>query len=220
MNMEAIRKNMKAVQNTLDKRRIRGMESRKLILKAAVDSIATLGLGKLTLDRVAERVGISRGLVVFHFKTKDNLIEEVLAYLGEKYSSGWHVILEAAEESDMSKLLRLIDYDIGFACDNPTYVSAWHAFWGELKGSDMYQQHVGQRDVGYAKDYELLLQKISGDGRYNKQELSLITRGLFVMMFGIWVQVHLNPAPDDYAINTQTVRLFLRGVFPETAIQN
>jgi TetR/AcrR family transcriptional repressor of bet genes len=220
MNMEAVRKNMKAVQNTLDKRRIRGMESRKLILKAAVDSIATLGLGKLTLDRVAERVGISRGLVVFHFKTKANLIEEVLAYLGEKYSSGWRVILEAAEESDISKLLRLIDYDIGFACDNPTYVSAWHAFWGELKGSDMYQEHVGQRDVGYAKDYELLLQKISGDGRYNKQELSLITRGLFVMMFGIWVQVHLNPGPDDYAINTQAVRLFLRGVFPETAIQN
>ena len=216
--MEAVRKNMKAVQNTADKRRIRGRESRKLILKAAVDSIATLGLGKLTLDRVAERVGISRGLVVFHFKTKDNLIEEVLLYLGEKYSSGWNVILEATAESEMSKLLRLIDYDIGFACDNPTFVSAWHAFWGELKGSDMYQKHVGQRDLGYANDYELLLQKISGDGRYNKQELSLITRGLFVMMFGIWVQVHLNPGPDDYELNTRAVRLFLRGVFPETEI--
>lgn len=209
---------MEAVHNTLDKRRARGIESRKLILKAAVDSIATLGLGKLTLDRVAERVGISRGLVVFHFKTKDNLIEEVLAYLGKKYSGGWNEIREATAEPEMSKLLRLIDYDIGFACDNPTYVSAWHAFWGELKGSDMYQEHVGQRDVGYAKDYEFLLQKISGDGRYNKQELSLITRGLFVMMFGIWVQVHLNPGPDDYELNTQAVRLFLRGVFPETEI--
>jgi TetR/AcrR family transcriptional repressor of bet genes len=216
--MEAVQKNMKAVQNTVDKRRVRGKESRKLILKAAVYSIATYGLGKLTLDRVAERVGISRGLVVFHFKTKDNLIEEVLAYLGEKYAGGWNVILEAAAESDMSKLLRLIDYDIGFACDNPTFVSAWHAFWGELKGSDMYQEHVGQRDLGYANDYELLLQKISGDGRYNKQELSLITRGLFVMMFGIWVQVHLNPGPGDYEINTQAVRLFLRGVFPEAEI--
>ncbi len=210
--------NVKPVQNTLDKRRIRGKESRKLILQAAVDSIATLGLGKLTLDRVAERVGISRGLVVFHFKTKDNLIEEVLAYLGEQYSGGWNLILEAAAESDMSKLLRLIDYDIGFACDNPTFVSAWHAFWGELKGSDMYQEHVGQRDLGYANDYELLLQKISGEGKYNLQELSLVTRGLFMMMFGAWVQVHLNPGPDDYEVNTKAVRLFLRGVFPETEI--
>jgi TetR/AcrR family transcriptional repressor of bet genes len=216
--MEAVQKNMKAVRNTLDKRRIRGQESRKLILKAAVDSIAKLGLGKFTLDSVAERVGISRGLVVFHFKTKDNLIEEVLAYLGKKYSGGWQAILEQAAESDMAKLLRLIDYDIGFACDNPTYLSAWHAFWGELKGNVLYQERVGQRDVGYANDMELLLQKISGDGKYNKQELSLVTRGLFVMMFGIWVQVHLNPGPDDYEVNTRTVRLFLRGVFPETEI--
>ena len=66
---------MKAARKTVDKRRVRGEESRKLILKAAVDSIATRGLGKLTLDQVADRVGISRGLVVFHFKTKDNLTQ-------------------------------------------------------------------------------------------------------------------------------------------------
>jgi TetR/AcrR family transcriptional repressor of bet genes len=210
--------NMEAVQNTLDKRRIRGQESRKLILKAAVNSIATYGLGKLTLDRVAERVGISRGLVVFHFKTKDNLIEEVLAYLGKQYSGGWEAILEEAAESDMAKLLRLIDYDIRFACDNPTFVSAWHAFWGELKGNVMYQENGRQRDVEYANDMELLIRSIGGEGKYNMQELSLINRGLFVMMFGVWIQVHLNPGPDDYELNTQAVRLFLRGVFPEAAI--
>jgi TetR/AcrR family transcriptional repressor of bet genes len=215
--MEAVQKNKKAV-NTLDKRRIRGQESRKLILKAAVLSIATYGLGKLTLDRVAERVGISRGLVVFHFKTKDKLIEEVLAYLGKQYSGGWEAILEEAAESDMAKLLRLIDYDIKFACDNPMLVSAWHAFWGELKGNIMWQENGRQRDVEYANDMELLLRRIGGEGKYNIQELSLINRGLFVMMFGIWIQVHLNPGPDDYELNTQAVRLFLRGVFPDAEI--
>jgi AcrR family transcriptional regulator len=59
---------MSVAEKTADKRRVRGEESRKLILKAAVDSIATMGLGKLTLDRVADRAGISRGLVVFHIK--------------------------------------------------------------------------------------------------------------------------------------------------------
>ena len=43
----------------------------------------------------------------------------LLAYLGEMYSGGWVEILEEAADSDISKLLRLIDYDIGFACDNP-----------------------------------------------------------------------------------------------------
>ena len=69
---------MSEVIKTPDKRRLRGEQSRRLILQAVIDSIALEGLGRFTLDRVAERVGISRGLVVFHFKSKKNLIEEVL----------------------------------------------------------------------------------------------------------------------------------------------
>jgi TetR/AcrR family transcriptional repressor of bet genes len=209
---------MSAAEKTVDKRRVRGEESRKLILKAAVDSIATMGLGKLTLDRVADRVGISRGLVVFHFQSKDNLIEEVLSYLGRQYQGGWEAVLGGEAKSDMERLVRLIDYDIRFACENPKYVSAWHAFWGEAKGNIMYQEQVVQRDIGYSRDMEHLLEKISGDGEYDKQELSLVTRGLFVMMFGIWVQVHLNPDPNDYELNSKAVRLFLGRMFPNTKI--
>jgi TetR/AcrR family transcriptional repressor of bet genes len=209
---------MEVAAKTVDKRRVRGEESRRLILKAAIDSIATMGLGKLTLDQVAERVGISRGLVVFHFKSKDNLIEEVLSYLGRRYHGGWVTILEGEAKSDMDKLVKLIDYDIRFACENPKYVSAWHAFWGEAKGNVMYQEQVGQRDIGYARDMEGLLENISGDGEYDKQELSLVTRGLSAMNFGIWVQLHLNPGPDDYEINSRSVRLFLSRMFPNTEI--
>ena len=88
--------------------------------------------------------------MVFHFKSKDNLIEEVLAYLGRQYTSGWKTILQSEAKSNIEKLMRLIDYDIRFACENPKYVSAWHAFWGETKGNVMYQEKVGQRDLGYA----------------------------------------------------------------------
>jgi TetR/AcrR family transcriptional repressor of bet genes len=209
---------MEVAEKTVDKRRVRGEESRKLILKAAVDSIATFGLSKLTLDQVAERVGISRGLVVFHFKSKDNLIEEVLSYLGRQYHSGWEAILNGEAKSDMDKLVRLIDYDIRFAHENPNYLSAWHAFWGEAKGNVMYQEQEGQREKGYSGDMERLLAKISGDGEYDKRELSLVSRGLFVMMFGIWVQLHLNPGPNDYEINRKSVRLFLSRMFPNTEI--
>ena len=207
---------MEQATKTKDKRRLRGEESRKLILQAAIDSIATQGLANLTLDRVAHRVGISRGLVVFHFKSKNRLIEEVLNYLGKQYSGGWHAIVEAETEASTSKLLRLIDYDIRFACENPRYVSAWHAFWGDSKGNLLFQQQVVPRDEGYAADLALLLEKISDEGGYDKRDLSSITRGLFVMTFGIWIQLHLNPGPDDYDVNTKAIRLFLEKMFPQT----
>jgi len=208
---------MSGIIKTTDKRRLRGEESRRLILQAAVDSIALEGLGRLTLDRVAERVGISRGLVVFHFKSKKKLVEEVLHYLGLQYSGGWYEIVAEKDEDDVSKLLRLIEYDIRFACENPKYVSAWHAFWGDAKGNQLFHELVVPREEGYTADMASLLEKISAAGGYNKQDLPTITRGLVAMMFGIWTQLHLNPGVDDCSINTDAVRLFLRKMFPNTS---
>ena len=201
---------------TTDKRRLRGEESRKLILQAAVDSIATDGLGRLTLDRVAERVGISRGLVVFHFKSKIKLIEEVLQYLGIQYSTGWYTIVEEKDEDDVLKLLRLIDYDIRFACENPKFVSAWHAFWGDSKGNMLFHELVVPRDEAYAADLSKLLHRVNETGGYDNQEIASIARGLVLIMFGVWTQLHLNPGEDDYNVSFKAVRLFLEKMFPDT----
>lgn len=206
---------MTVVSITTDKRRIRGEESRRLILLAAIDSIAEKGLGRLTLDQVAERVGISRGLVVFHFKSKQKLIEEVLEYLGSQYSQGWNEIVEV-DEASTSKLLHLLEYDIRFACENPKYLSAWHAFWGDTKGNLLFQEQVVPRDEDYAADMARLLENISDEGGYGNQDLASITRGLVTMMYGIWVQLHLNPGANDYDINIKAVQLFLQKMFPQT----
>jgi len=197
---------MNEITKKPDKRRLRGEESRRLILQATVDSIAMEGLGRLTLDRVADRVGISRGLVVFHFKSKNKLVEEVLQYLGRQYSGGWYEIVAEKDENDVSKLLRLIDYDIQFACDHPKYVSAWHAFWGDSKGNQLFHELALPREKGYDADMAGLLKKISDAGNYDKQDLPTITLGLAAMMFGIWTQLHLNPGVDDCSVNTDAVR--------------
>jgi hypothetical protein len=42
----------------------------------------------------------------------------------------------------------------------------------------------------------------------------LSTRGLVAMMFGVWVQLHLNPDPNDYAVSIKAIDLFLEKMFP------
>jgi len=209
---------MKVAEVTKDKRRIRGEESRKLILISAIDNIAIKGLGSLTLDRVAERLGVSRGLVVFHFKSKNNLIMEVLEYLGKKYSGGWNAIVKEEGLSGIEKLLRLIDYDIRFACDNPKYVSAWHAFWGESRGKEMFHDLVLPRDEGYAADMGSLIKNICEQESYDEVDVSTATRGLVSMMFGSWLLLHLSPGANDYENSMQALRLYLGGIFPGTEL--
>ncbi len=55
-------------------------EGRQALLAAAVRVVARRGLRHLTYRAVAEEAGVTHGLVVHHFGSRDALIEEALAY--------------------------------------------------------------------------------------------------------------------------------------------
>ncbi|MCP4188633.1 MAG: TetR/AcrR family transcriptional regulator [Gammaproteobacteria bacterium] len=199
-----------------DKRRARGNETRSRILKSVITIIATLGLGNSTLDRVAEHAGVSRALVVFHFKSKKKLIQEGLDYLGRIYSQGWDSVAASSEDfTTMEKILCLINYDIRFVRDNREYLSVWAAFWGESKGSVLYREQAVPRDQRYTKELKELLARYITEEGYEIQNLHLIVSGLNAMQFGIWIESHLDPKPDDYQTGMAAVQLFLANTFPK-----
>lgn len=209
---------MQVLKTQTDKRKVRGEESRRQILQAAIASVAALGLSNMTLDRVAERVGISRGLVVFHFKSKSKLLEEVLDFLGAQYSDGWNAAYNQAGSSNIEKLLQLVDFDIQFAYQNPQYISAWHAFWGEAKGNLLYHNLSFPRDENYAGELEQLIGKLIEEGQYDPDELDGINLSLGAMLFGIWVESHLDHDPDDCERYRKAVRLLLSKFLPKHTI--
>jgi AcrR family transcriptional regulator len=51
---------------------------RAQIVTAAIDTIAEVGYARASLGRIAERIGISRGLISYHFAGKDELMKEVV----------------------------------------------------------------------------------------------------------------------------------------------
>ncbi|MCX5424375.1 TetR/AcrR family transcriptional regulator [Streptomyces sp. NBC_00078] len=62
------------------RKRVNYGEGREALLNAAVRVVARGGLRKLTYRAVAEEAGVTHGLVVHHFGTRDALIEEALAH--------------------------------------------------------------------------------------------------------------------------------------------
>jgi AcrR family transcriptional regulator len=51
---------------------------RAQIVAAAIDTIAAAGYAQASFARIAERAGISRGLISYHFTGKDDLIKQVV----------------------------------------------------------------------------------------------------------------------------------------------
>jgi AcrR family transcriptional regulator len=58
---------------------IRGRKSsREKILDAAAELVREIGSGRLTLDAVAERAGLSKGGLLYNFRTKDALLQAMI----------------------------------------------------------------------------------------------------------------------------------------------
>jgi len=53
-------------------------EAKRRIINAAIEVIAERGADQLTFDRVAQKIGVTKGAVYWYFKTKDELIIEAM----------------------------------------------------------------------------------------------------------------------------------------------
>jgi AcrR family transcriptional regulator len=58
--------------------------SRHRILDAAAEIVAAIGAGKLTLDAVAQKAGLSKGGLLYHFPSKDALLAGMIERMIEE----------------------------------------------------------------------------------------------------------------------------------------
>jgi AcrR family transcriptional regulator len=73
--------------------------TRKTILQAAQWVVARRGVAHLTLEAVAREAGLSKGAVLYHFSTKEKLVEGMLVYMVEGFNRLFRQFREAENSS-------------------------------------------------------------------------------------------------------------------------
>jgi AcrR family transcriptional regulator len=94
----------------------RAQDSRDQILRAATDLFATRGFHETSMAEVARAAGVSKALIFWHFKSKEELFVAVLGRLLEPY------VIDFAEEAgvldEKAQLLKLIESYLQFVREN------------------------------------------------------------------------------------------------------
>jgi TetR/AcrR family transcriptional regulator, fatty acid metabolism regulator protein len=96
---------------------------RAQIVAAAIDTIAELGYGQASLARIAETAGTSKGVIIYHFGSKDDLIREIVAELSAKGRAYLGPRLEA-EPTGAGMLRAYIESNMAFIRENRNHVLA------------------------------------------------------------------------------------------------
>jgi TetR/AcrR family transcriptional regulator, fatty acid metabolism regulator protein len=83
------------------------------IVTAALATIAELGYGQASLARIAERIGVSKGVISYHFAGKEELVHGVIADVIAKAVAYMRPRVEA-ESTGRGKLQAAIESNVAF----------------------------------------------------------------------------------------------------------
>jgi TetR/AcrR family transcriptional repressor of bet genes len=161
------------------------------LIEATIDSLARRGYSDTTLANVADGAGLSRGIVNFHFESKEKLLVATLQYMSDEYSTHWHAALEKAPPTAAGRMWALVNADFDRRICTKRKLAAWCAFWGEAKSRPTYQALCGASDISYQKKFVDLCAelKTEADYSYDPEPMAL---AICAMLEGLWFRLMMN----------------------------
>jgi len=187
---------------------------RQQLIEATLETLASRGYARMTLTEVARTAGLSHGLVLFHFETKEKLLSETLAFLAEEYRQNWEGALATVGDDPAEQLNALVEADFHPAICTPVRLAAWCAFWGEAQSRPLYQQACAAKDQTYTLTLEAICRRLTDRGGYHRNPVH-VGRVIRVTIEGVWLDMMtmLTPYSRDEAL--ATVRACVALCFPD-----
>lgn len=190
---------------------------RAQIVQAAIDTIAEVGFARASLAAIGARVGISKGLVGYHFAGKDELIREVVVEIlarGRAYMTPR--IHRAA--AGRSMLRAYIEANLEFMMVHPNEVMAIVEIISNGAGPGGERAFYRDADAGTVlRELEQLLlhQQATGDLRrdFDPAVMANAVRGA---IDAVAYRLAREPSLDVRRYGEQLADIFERGTQPES----
>ena len=186
---------------------------KRQLIDATMDCIDRLGISQTTLARIAESAGLSQGNILFHFHSKEALLDQTLRYLSDEYKSNWQQALVTAPADPLSQLNALITSSFTPQICNRRKISVWFAFWGESRSRPKYMSVCGANDKAFSDSIFSICKTIAEN---SPASLSASTAALSIegMIDGLWQNFLIGPPGFKRGQAIQAVFELVEAIFP------
>jgi TetR/AcrR family transcriptional regulator, transcriptional repressor of bet genes len=138
-------------------RRTRASEEvrREQILRAALEVAAKEGLAGLTVRAVATEAGLSHALVLFHFKRKKLLLQELLRWLLDSTS-----VMEVPEDiarfpRALDRLHALLRQEVARLSHDPRHIRVFLEFWALGVREESIRSRISEKLERYRSAFRI-----------------------------------------------------------------
>ena len=150
--------------------------------KAALDAVVQYGLRGTTLEKVGEIAGVSKGVVLHHFKDKSSLLAAVFRRSNRMLSASL-VELYRHAETPYERLWAIIIANFHEAIFNQEICQAWISLMAEVPHNEECQRiqiaNYARVTSNFVNELKFLVPK---------SEAEIAARNLNLIIDGIWVR--------------------------------
>lgn len=187
---------------------------RRQLIEATIQSIATHGFNKTTLNTVTNIAGVSHGVVNFHFKSKQLLLLETMKFLVDEHLNHWRNGLKKAAGNAEARLTALVMTDFDDKIANPERLSVWFAYWGAVNNRPAYREIADNQDRERRTQIRSLCIELVETGGYSAIDPDIFSTNLEAIIDGLWLQILLFPEEMTAAKARKNCLTFLASTFP------
>ena len=184
------------------------LSRRAQIIDCAIEAIAELGFARASLAQIARRAGVSTGVILYHFVSKDELIREVVAHV---FAAGQAFIQPRVDQSTAREaLLGFIRGSVAFIQSKPANVlavmniiRAGRADSGEARFDEAV---LHPRQAGFTA----ILRAGQASGAFRRFNVPIMATTIVEALDAVPPQVAADPAFDFDAYAQELADLFDR----------
>lgn len=175
-------------------------------MACAIEVIAEEGFAQASLSRIAQRAGIAKSVVLYHFSNKNELVEQVLMAVSTASAEVLPARL-AAEHTARDKLRVLIETLVGFIDSHRTHSLAGLETWNmtrSLPGRNRLTANAGPDGI---EQLFIEGQRNGEFGEFDPHVLAIMVRQA---IDAASLEAAINPTVDLTAFAAELVAMFDR----------
>jgi len=169
---------------------------RAQIIAAARSLVSDQGLDALTIGALEEQLAFSRGVITYHFKNKDDIVEAVLRSALEEIDAATqqHVKVSASPTEKVRAALHGMVH--GFL-DHVEAGRVLLSFWSRLSTDKRARKLSAQLYAGYRQDAASIIRAGKRAGVFGDVPVDAVAANMVGAVIGIVTQVYLDPGAID-----------------------
>lgn len=186
---------------------------KRQLIEATIECIDQSGISQITLARIATQAGLSQGNLVFHFHSKEELLEQTLHHLNDEYCENWKQALAQAPQDPVSRLRALVRSSFTPRICNRKKIGAWFAYWGESRSRPVYMKICGASDKAFSQQIQAQCRELEAKHGSNLTA-ETATISIETMIDGLWQYLLIGEESFNRKEAQEKVFELLRCIYP------